>query len=743
MDVSEILNPLNEAQRSAVTADGQHALILAGAGSGKTRVLVHRISWLIEVEKVSPYAILAVTFTNKASAEMRGRIESLLGIPVGSMWVGTFHSLAHRLLRAHWQDADLPQGFQILDSQDQQRIIKRLIKSMDLDDSQWPPRQVQGFINSRKDEGLRASHIEDRGDPYLRQMIRLYHGYEEVCQRGGLIDFAELLLRAHELWRNKPEILNHYRNRFSHILVDEFQDTNSIQYAWIQMLAGDRSKLFVVGDDDQSIYGWRGAKIENIQRFSQDFSGTQTFRLEQNYRSTANILKAANALISNNTARLGKELWTDGDNGEPIQLYRAFNDIEEARYVVEQISIYTELDMRRDDHAILYRSNAQSRLFEEALLARGISYRVYGGLRFYERAEIKDTLAYLRLMSNRHDDSSFERVVNLPTRGIGERSLQAIRDHARDYKVSLWDAATALCHQQLLPARAASALSGFISLIEKLADDCAPQGAVLSSLEGAHASGHDLSGTIELVIEYTGLIEHFKKDKGERGQARIENLEELGSAARQFQYDESMEMSQLDAFLSHASLESGESGDNQSDDCVQLMTLHSAKGLEFPAVFLCGVEEGLFPHKMSIEEPGRLEEERRLCYVGITRARQRLYITHAETRRIHGSETFAAPSRFINEIPEELIKEIRPKQRAPQTSNTRYSRPQAPRQRRSPPVDDAPSGLRLGQQVSHPKFGEGTVMSYEGQGNQARVQINFNSAGSKWLVAAYANLQAV
>ena len=727
MDVSDILNPLNEAQRNAVTVKDQHALILAGAGSGKTRVLVHRISWLIEVERVSPYAILAVTFTNKASAEMRGRIEGLLGIPVGSMWVGTFHSLAHRLLRAHWQDAGLPQGFQILDSQDQQRIIKRLIKAMDLDESQWPAKQAQGFINSRKDDGLRAAHIEDRGDPYLRQMIKIYQAYEEACQRGGLVDFAELLLRAHELWREKPEILEHYRGRFSHILVDEFQDTNSIQYAWLRLLAGDCCELFVVGDDDQSIYGWRGAKIENIQRFSKDFSNTQTFRLEQNYRSTANILKAANALISNNAARLGKELWTDGNNGEPIQLYRAFNDIEEARYVVEQIMIYTELDMRRSDHAILYRSNAQSRLFEEALLARGIAYRVYGGLRFYERAEIKDALAYLRLLSNRHDDASFERVVNLPTRGIGERSLQAIRDHARDYRVSLWDAANALCHQQLLASRAISSLSGFVSLIEKLAGD---------------SEGLDLGDKVELVVEQSGLVEHFKKDKGERGQARIENLEELGSAARQFQYDESMDMSPLDAFLAHASLEAGDAEGNQNEDCVQLMTLHSAKGLEFPAVFLCGMEEGLFPHQMSVNEPGRLEEERRLCYVGITRARQRLYITHAETRRLHGSETFAAPSRFINEIPEELVKEIRPKQRAPQTHSMRYSRPQTTK-RRSAPVEEAPSGLRLGQQVAHPKFGEGTVMSYEGQGSQARVQINFNSAGSKWLVAAYANLQAL
>ena len=727
MDVSDILNPLNEAQRSAVTVDGQHALILAGAGSGKTRVLVHRISWLIEVEKVSPYAILAVTFTNKASAEMRGRIETLLGIPVGSMWVGTFHSLAHRLLRAHWQDAGLPQGFQILDSQDQQRVIKRLIKAMDLDESQWPAKQAQGFINSRKDDGLRAAHIEDRGDPYLRQMIKIYHAYEEACQRGGLVDFAELLLRAHELWREKPEILAHYRNRFSHILVDEFQDTNSIQYAWLRLLAGDQSRLFVVGDDDQSIYGWRGAKIENIQRFSKDFGNTQTFRLEQNYRSTGNILKAANSLIANNAARLGKELWTDGNNGEPIQLYRAFNDIEEARYVVEQIAMYTELDMRRSDHAILYRSNAQSRLFEEALLARGIAYRVYGGLRFYERAEIKDALAYLRLLSNRHDDPSFERVVNLPTRGIGERSLQAIRDHARDYRVSLWDAACALCHQQLLPSRAISALSGFISLIEKLAADC---------------EGLDLGDSVEWVVEHSGLIEHFKKDKGERGQARIENLEELGSAARQFHYDEATDMTALDAFLAHASLEAGDAEAEQNEDCVQLMTLHSAKGLEFPAVFLCGMEEGLFPHQMSLNEPGRLEEERRLCYVGITRARQRLYITHAEMRRLHGSETFAAASRFINEVPEDLIKEVRPKKRLPQANRMPHS-PQRTTRRRSAPLDEAPSGLRLGQLVSHPKFGEGTVMSYEGQGSQARVQINFNSAGSKWLVAAYANLQAM
>lgn len=727
MDVSTILNPLNDAQRGAVTVDAHHALILAGAGSGKTRVLVHRISWLIEVERVSPYAILAVTFTNKAAAEMRGRIEALLGIPVGSMWVGTFHSLAHRLLRAHWQEAGLPQGFQILDSQDQQRVIKRLIKALDLDESQWPVKQAQGFINSRKDDGLRAAHLEDRGDPYLRQMIRIYRGYEEVCQRGGLVDFAELLLRAHELWRQHPQLLAHYRSRFSNILVDEFQDTNAIQYAWLRLLAGDAGRLFVVGDDDQSIYGWRGAKIENIQRFNKDFANTRTFRLEQNYRSTGTILKAANALIANNTARLGKELWTEGSSGEPIQLYRAFNDIEEARYVVEQIAIYTDLDMRRSDHAILYRSNAQSRLFEEALLARGIPYRVYGGLRFYERAEIKDALAYLRLLANRHDDPSFERVVNLPTRGIGERSLQAIRDHARNYQVSLWDAACALCHQQLLPSRAISALSSFISLIERLAADC---------------GGFELGDKVEFVVEHSGLVEHFKKESGERGQARIENLEELGSAARQFRHDDAVDMAPLDAFLAHASLEAGDAEGNTNEDCVQLMTLHSAKGLEFPAVFLCGMEEGLFPHQMSLNEPGRLEEERRLCYVGITRARQRLYITHAETRRLHGSESHAIASRFIGEIPVELIKDIRPKPQLPRSARLPPARSYADAGYRAR-IDDAPMGLRLGQQVSHPKFGEGTVMNYEGQGSQARVQVNFHSAGSKWLVAAYANLQAL
>lgn len=725
MDVTYIIDPLNDAQREAVAAPSGNMLVLAGAGSGKTRVLVHRIAWLIQAEGVSPFSVLAVTFTNKAAAEMRGRIEELLQMPARGMWVGTFHGLAHRLLRAHWKDAGLPESFQILDSDDQYRVVRRVMRAMAIDEEQWPPRQAQWYINSKKDEGLRARHLDDRGDKYEGQMIRIYRGYEEACERAGVIDFAELLLRALELWRNKPEILAHYQARFNHILVDEFQDTNAIQYAWLQLVTGANNNIFVVGDDDQSIYGWRGAKIENLQRFTKDYPNTQMIRLEQNYRSTDTILSAANALIENNSGRLGKKLWTDGSKGEPIQLYAAFNDFDEARFIVNKLKLWQEQGEARRDSAILYRSNAQSRLLEAELIAAGIPYRIYGGLRFFERAEIKNALAYLRLCENRHDDPSFERVVNTPTRGIGDRSLDAVRQHARDHNVSLWDAAIAVANGGQLAARGSNALIAFLRLIDELE---------------AGTKGVELHEQIDHVIKQSGLIEHHQKEKGEKAQSRLENLEELITAARQFEYDaseEEVELEPLQAFLAHAVLESGEGQGEADEDCVQLMTLHTAKGLEFPLVFLCGMEEGLFPHRMSLQEGNRLEEERRLCYVGITRARKHLYMTYAETRRLYGSETYQPVSRFIAEIPDELVEAIRPK------ASYQHVARSVPESTFKAPLEDAPTGLNLGQRVSHAKFGEGVVLGYEGQGNGARVQINFKGAGSKWLVVAYAKLEAV
>ncbi|MDA1107653.1 MAG: DNA helicase II [Proteobacteria bacterium] len=723
MDVSRLIDPLNDAQREAVCAPQGPLLILAGAGSGKTRVLTHRIAWLMEVEHASPFSILAVTFTNKAAAEMRGRIEELLQRPAGGMWVGTFHGLAHRLLRAHWQEARLPQTFQILDSDDQYRTLRRVMKALDLDEAKWPPRQAQWFINARKDEGVRPQHIDDRGDPHARQMIRIYQAYEALCERSGLVDFAELLLRAHELWLKQPQVLAHYQGRFQHILVDEFQDTNAIQYAWLRMLASAHGRMFAVGDDDQSIYGWRGARIENIQQFARDFPGTRTLRLEQNYRSTGTILKAANALIAHNSGRLGKNLWTSGADGEPILRYAAFNDLDEARFVVERIRQWVAQGGQRAEAAILYRSNAQSRNFEEALLQAGMPYRVYGGLRFFERAEIKDALAYLRLIANRDDDASFERVVNTPTRGIGDTTLEVLRAHARSQQMPLWRAAQAITAEGKPNPRASSALAAFLNLIETLARDTA---------------GSDLHEQTDHVVQHSGLLDHHRKDKGEKGQARVENLEELSSAARQFNHEQEEGLDPLSAFLSHAALEAGESQGSEWDDCVQLMTLHSAKGLEFPLVFLCGMEEDLFPHRLSTQDDRRLEEERRLCYVGVTRAKRQLYVTHAERRRLHGKDTCPSPSRFVSEIPAELVREVRLHATVAPTP-TSFAK-------ESPTAADKETtraGLRLGQHVRHATFGDGVVLNYEGRGEQARVQVNFIRTGSKWLMVAYANLQTV
>ena len=717
-DISLLLNSLNDAQRQAVAAPLGRQLVLAGAGSGKTRVLVHRIAWLIQVERASPHSILSVTFTNKAAAEMRHRIEQLLGMSPQGMWVGTFHGLAHRLLRAHWQEAGLAQNFQILDSDDQQRIVKRVIRELGLDEQRWPARQAQWFINGQKDEGLRPQHIQAAGDLFLSTMRSIYEAYEAACARAGVIDFSELLLRALDLWRNSPSLLEHYQRRFQHLLVDEFQDTNAVQYAWLKLLAQNGASLMVVGDDDQSIYGWRGAKIENIQQFNEDFSA-EIVRLEQNYRSTDTILKAANGLIAHNFGRLGKELWTDTGEGEAITLYAGFNEHDEARYIVETIESEFKKGIRRSEMAILYRSNAQSRVLEEALLREKIPYRIYGGLRFFERAEIKNAMAYLRLIQHRHDDAALERVINVPPRGIGEKTVEALRSAARAQNTSLWQALHDLVGARAVSGRAASALNVFVELVDTLA------------LKAEDLSLHNL---VQQVIEQTGLVTFHKEEKGEKGQARVENLEELVSAARSFDFSGDEELTPLAAFLDHAALESGDTQADSHEDSVQLMTLHSAKGLEFPLVFLAGMEEGLFPHKMSLEEPGRLEEERRLAYVGITRAMRRLVMSYAETRRLYGSETYNKVSRFVREVPDGLIQEVRLSNAVKQPFMGNRPSPFA-----QAPVPE--TTFSLGQPVRHALFGEGVILNYEGSGAHARVQVNFTAEGSKWLMVSYAKLE--
>ncbi len=717
MDVSHLLDGLNDAQRQAVASPLGAALVLAGAGSGKTRVLVHRVAWLIQVEGASPHSILAVTFTNKAAAEMRSRIETLLGHPGGALWIGTFHGLAHRLLRLHWREAGLPQSFQILDSEDQARLLRKVLKALELDEARWVPREILWFINAQKDEGLRARHLKDDGDPTRRQLIKIYSAYEEACQRAGVVDFGELLLRAHELWRDNASLLQHYRTRFRHVLVDEFQDTNAIQYKWLTLLAGPAGMPFVVGDDDQSIYRWRGARVENLNQFRRDYPQAVLYKLEQNYRSTGNILKAANALIANNAGRLGKTLWTCGEDGERVKLYAAFNERDEADFVVNRIRDWVERGGARREVAVLYRSNAQSRVFEEAFLNARMPYRVYGGLRFFERAEIKDALAYLRLVASRADDTSFERVANLPTRGIGAKTLELLRDTARSHGTSLW-MASGLCAQGGLAQRAAQALQGFLLLIDALA---------------VEIRGLELHEQVDHVIQRSGLIEHHKKEKGERGEGRVENLLELVSAARGFTPEGETDLQPLESFLAHAVLESGEGQADPYADSVQMMTLHSAKGLEFPVVFLAGMEDGLFPHQRSVTDLAGLEEERRLCYVGATRAMRQLYITYAEQRRLYGVDQYGQPSRFINELPSELIEEIRPR--------VQVSRPVFVRRSS---LDESPApAMRMGSRVRHSKFGDGVVLNFEGNGPHTRIQVNFERQGTKWLMLSYANLEMV
>ena len=758
------LNELNERQYEAVTAPPQNMLVLAGAGSGKTKVLISRIGYLIQAHRVSSFSIMAVTFTNKAAAEMRHRLESLLGQGTvgskygsGGMWIGTFHGLAHRFLRTHYREANLPESFQVLDSDDQHRLIRRILKSSNLDEKRYPPKQIMWYINGKKDEGLRPKHISTF-DPTEQVMLQVYTTYQEACDRAGLVDFAEILLRSHEVLASHSDILEHYRKRFRHILVDEFQDTNSIQYAWVRLISGATpaavaeeqtpAHVMIVGDDDQSIYGWRGARVENIHNFQKDFESVDIIRLEQNYRSTANILKAANAVIANNSDRLGKDLWTEDKEGDPIALYASFNELDEARFVVGNIKKWQEDGGALSETAILYRNNAQSRVLEEALLQAGLKYRIYGGLRFFERQEIKDALAYLRLVSNRDDDAAFERVINTPARGIGDKTLQTIRDAARSQNLTMWQAAGRLVDEKLLTARAMTSVHHFMELVQTLETETTPL---------------PLHEQADHVIQASGLKAMYQAEKGEKGQTRVENLEELVTACRQFEPDENMEeMPILAAFLSHASLESGESQADAFEDAVQLMTLHSAKGLEFKLVFLVGVEEGMFPSQQSADAPDRLEEERRLAYVGMTRAMERLFITYAETRRMYGQEHYHRPSRFISEIPDECVYEVklssttsRPSSQGQYRSGSQYGSSMGYGSGMGKSANNSgfghsashmkfeTSAFNLGQRVSHKKFGEGTVLNCEGDGDNARIQVNFDQFGAKWLVTTYAKLEKI
>ena len=724
MPMNSLLAHLNPPQLAAVTLPPAHALILAGAGSGKTRVLTTRIAWLISTGQVSPPGVLAVTFTNKAAKEMQTRLAGMLPINVRGMWIGTFHGLCNRFLRAHYRDAGLPQLFQILDSADQQAAVKRLLKSLNVDDEKFPPRELCHFINAQKEQGLRAAAVEAYDD-WARKRIGLYEAYEAQCQREGVVDFAELLLRSYELLERNEPLCRHYQERFRHILVDEFQDTNKLQYRWLRLLAGGGAHLFCVGDDDQSIYAFRGADVGNMADFEREFKVQNMIRLEQNYRSHGNILDAANAIIKNNPSRLGKNLWTDAGSGEPIRVHESYSDGDEARFIVDEVRALSRDGHARAEIALLYRSNAQSRALEHALFSANLPYRVYGGLRFFERQEIKHALAYLRLIANADDDTAFSRVVNFPTRGIGARSLEALQDAARAANISLHAAIP------LLSGKAGSLLAGFAQLIASLRDF-------------AHLPLPEL---VDHVVELSGLRRHYQSEK--EGQERLSNLDELINAAINFVAEagvpgEEGELSaDLIAFLSHASLEAGEHQAGEGDDALQLMTVHSAKGLEFNVVFVCGLEEGLFPHENAIAEDKGLEEERRLMYVAVTRARQRLYLSFAQTRMLHGQTRYNLPSRFLDEVPEDLLKWL-----TPRGGKSGFSMPDAvspaPTFGSSPRRNDSRGGgFRIGQSVTHPKFGLGVIINAEGGGNDARVQVNFGAAGMKWLALSLAKLEAV
>ncbi len=713
METSTLLDSLNSVQREAVSAPYGNLLVLAGAGSGKTRVLVHRIAWLISQKSVSAHSVLAVTFTNKAAGEMRGRLNEMLEGNARGMWVGTFHGLSHKLLRLHYQEAGLPQSFQVMDGDDQLQMIKRIFKSLNINEDRFEPKKVQGYICRKKDEGARAREATQFEGPYEKVLQEIYQEYERICQESGLVDFSELLLRAFELLQSNAELRAHYQARFSHLLVDEFQDINTIQYQWLLLFAGQSQSVTVVGDDDQSIYGWRGAKVENIQRFEKEFSDTRVVRLEQNYRSTNTILTAANALISCNHGRLGKTLWTEGEEGDKILLYAGFNEEDEALYVVREVRAWVEDTGRYSEVGVLYRSNAQSRVLEEAFVRGGIPYTIYGGLRFFERAEIKDALAYLRLTVNPQDDTAFRRVVNTPPRGFGDRSFEKISFIAKEEGCSYWEAAQKAITNQVLTARAENSLRSFVEIIERIKSRLATD---------------PLPKLIDIAVHDSGLLKFFKDQPDERSQSRVENLEELINAASDFELENPIEenMTPLTAFLAYASIEGGERSSGDSEDAVQLMTLHSAKGLEFPKVFICGLEDGLFPHHFSKDSPKALEEERRLCYVGITRAEKNLTLTYAEKRRVFGRDESRFPSRFIREIPEHLLEEKNRKVKV-----------------HYPIISDEAemNGFRLGQRVMHPKFGGGTVIDHEGNGERARVHVKFEMYGSKWLALAYAKLE--
>lgn len=723
MDINPIIAPLNDTQREAVTAPSQAMLVLAGAGSGKTRVLVHRIVWQIQVYDVSPQSILAVTFTNKAANEMRGRIEMLLENSASAMWIGTFHGIAHRLLRRHAEQAGLQKNFQVLDSNDQQRLIKRLLTDLNIDEKELPAKEIQWFINEQKDAGLRCKDLLETTDNNTRRFLRIYREYEIYCNRSSSVDFAELLLRVYELLRDNESLRTQYQERFSQIHVDEFQDTNHIQYSWLTLLSPNRDNMFVVGDDDQAIYGWRGAKIENIYKFQQHYPKHKVIKLEQNYRSTSTILKAANKIIANNQGRIGKSLWTEMTEGEKISVYAAYDEVDEAKYVVERIRNWVAAGNKRSDVAILYRSNAQSRQFEEQLMLTQTPYRVYGGLRFFDRAEIKNALAYLRLLETPDDNVSFERVINTPTRGIGLKTMDELRQCAAEQQVSLWMAATLLLTQQRLPNRAANALVSFLHLLEQFE---------------RKTVGLSLSEKVHFVIEHSGLMAFYNQDKIEKSAEKVENLKELVNAAEEFKYraDEEENASELSAFLSRASLESGESQGDEFDDCVQLMTLHTAKGLEFRVVFLVGMEEDLFPAQQSKSNAGRLEEERRLCYVGITRAMEKLYLSHAEKRFLYGRETSSSKSRFLGELPKELLEEVRPKR---EVSRPITAKSPTFSTFKLPPEIQSEGKYKKGQHVSHEIFGKGIIGNVEGEGKTERVFVKFRE-DSRWLLTAYTEL---
>ncbi len=732
LSTEDILKNLNENQTKAVTTDAQHALVLAGAGSGKTRVLVHRIAWLISAEFVSPYSILAVTFTNKAAAEMRNRIAFMLKREIRDMWIGTFHGIALKLLQINTEAAGLPKNFQILDSDDQYRLIRRCIADLELDEKQWPPRTVQAFINDKKNDGLRAHEVEDYGDYNNQTLIKVFGHYDDHCQRAGLVDFSEMLLRAHELLLNDEAVLKKYRQRFSHILVDEFQDTNAIQSAFIQLLAGKNNKVLVVGDDDQSIYAWRGAKVEHILEFQTLYPNTAMYKLEQNYRSTQNILDAANGVIANNKKRLGKDLWSAQEKGDLVAVYGSHSEFDEAFFVGETIEGLLSEDARADDIAILYRSNAQSRLLEEALLKRSIPYQIYGGLRFFERLEIKDVLAYARLVNNRHDDIGFERVINTPTRGMGLKTINLIRNYAQMEQSSLWESGKKLLKAGKLSNRAATSLAAFNNLIDELEDN---------SFSGDD-NEQNLASLFTDIIERTALKDHYLKEPPEKAQTRLENLDELINAAEMFEVtdeDLALGLTPLAAFLAQVSLDAGDTT-QVNEPHVQLMTLHSAKGLEFPAVFIVGMEQGLFPHQNSMEDHNKLQEERRLAYVGITRAEKKLFLSYATSRRMRGKINACQPSQFLREIPKELIKQMRGNIH-PATTYSSHTPIKTPYQSQTQNTNDSP--YQLGQTVKHKSFGEGVITDMSGKGDYLQVLVQFNDFGPKVLAVKFAKLEIV